>query len=46
MATIPDETVSVPPSVPTNNTSPPQQTSRINGATIISIPTASGRIFN
>ncbi len=38
MATVPDETVSVT----SNNNTPPQQTSRTNGTTIISIPTASG----
>ncbi|CAF5032503.1 unnamed protein product, partial [Rotaria sp. Silwood1] len=42
MATITsDETVSVPSTVTSNNISPSQQTSRINGTTIISIPTAS-----
>jgi hypothetical protein len=42
MATTPDEIVSIPPSVTSNNISPPQQTLRTNGATVISIPTASG----
>ncbi|CAF1085276.1 unnamed protein product [Rotaria sp. Silwood1] len=42
MATITsDETVSLPSTVTSNNISPSQQTSRINGTTIISIPTAS-----
>ncbi len=43
MATTPDETVSVPPSITSNNLTHPPQTSRTNGATIISIPTASGK---
>jgi hypothetical protein len=38
MATTPDETVPVP----SKTITPPQQTSRTNGATFISIPTASG----
>jgi hypothetical protein len=49
MATAPDETASNPPSVTSNNISPSQQISRTNGATVISIPTASGiliYIFN
>ncbi|CAF1015774.1 unnamed protein product [Adineta steineri] len=41
MATTSNETVSVLPSITSNNSSPPQQISRANGATIISIPTAS-----
>ncbi|CAF3101018.1 unnamed protein product [Rotaria sp. Silwood2] len=41
MATTSDETVSVPPTVTSNNISPSQHISRINGTTIISIPTAS-----
>ncbi len=45
MATVPDETVSLPSSVTSNNNTPPQQTSRTNGTTIISIPTASGLSF-
>jgi hypothetical protein len=42
MATTPDESLSVSPSVTSNNITPPQQTLRTNGATVISIPTASG----
>lgn len=42
MATTPDETISVPPSVTTNTNTSTQQISRTNGATVISIPTASG----
>ncbi|CAF3974637.1 unnamed protein product [Rotaria magnacalcarata] len=41
MATVSDETVSVPPSLASNNISPSQQSSRLNGATFIAIPTAS-----
>jgi hypothetical protein len=42
MATTPNEIASVPPSVTSNNITPSQQISRTNGATVISIPTASG----
>jgi hypothetical protein len=45
MATTPDEIVSVPPSITSNNITSSQQTARTNGATIISIPTASGLSF-